>query len=73
VTLARERLGGSPQNAFPGVVREVLPLADRVRVIVDVGVPLSAEVTREAAGRLGLAEGVPVWASLKATAIDVYG
>lgn len=73
VTLARERLGGSPQNAFPGTVRELLPLADRVRVIVDVGVPLSAEVTREAAASLHLADGAAVWASVKATAIDVYG
>lgn len=73
VMLARDRLGGSPQNAFPGTVREVLPLPDRLRVILDVGVPLSAEVTREAAAGLDLQEGATVWASVKATAIDVYG
>jgi molybdate transport system ATP-binding protein len=73
VMLARERLGGSPQNVFRGTVREVLPLADRLRAILDVdGVPLSAEVTREAAAGLALKEGATVWASVKATAIDVY-
>jgi molybdate transport system ATP-binding protein len=73
VTLARERLLGSSQNGFPGVVRTLLPLADRLRVILDVGVPLAADVTREGAAGLGLSEGSPVWAAVKATAIEVYG
>jgi molybdate transport system ATP-binding protein len=72
VSLSRERLPGSAQNAFPGRVVEIQPLPDRLRVVVDVGVMLAAEVTREAAGRLGLGVGGPVWASVKATAIHVY-
>jgi molybdate transport system ATP-binding protein len=73
VSLSTERLPGSAQNAFFGSVREVLPLPDRLRVVLDVGVVLVAEVTREAAGALGLAVGRPLWASVKATAIRVYG
>jgi molybdopterin-binding protein len=37
-----------------------------------VGVLMAAEVTREAAGALGLDSGRPLWASVKATAIRVY-
>lgn len=73
VTLSSERLPGSAQNAFLGRVLEVRPLPDRMRVVLDVGVVLVAEITREAAAALGLAIGQPLWASVKATAIHVYG
>jgi molybdopterin-binding protein len=41
--------------------------------VLDVGVVLVAEVTREAASTLGLEVGRTLWASVKATAIHVYG
>jgi molybdate transport system ATP-binding protein len=73
VSLSVERLPGSAQNAFQGRVVEVRPLPDRLRVVLDVGVVLVAEVTREAASALGLDVGRSLWASVKATAIHVYG
>jgi molybdate transport system ATP-binding protein len=73
VALSAERLSGSAQNSFPGAVTEVLPLPDRLRVVLDVGLPLAAEVTREAAASLALAPGRRLWATVKATAIRVYG
>jgi molybdate transport system ATP-binding protein len=73
VSLSLERLPGSAQNAFLGRVVEVSPMPDRLRVVLDVGVVLVAEVTREAAAALGLGVGRPLWASIKATAIHVYG
>jgi molybdopterin-binding protein len=72
VALSAERLPGSAQNVFAGRVVEVLPLPDRLRVVLDVGAVLVAEVTREAASSLGLAEGRTVCAAVKATAIRVY-
>ena len=73
VALAREPRPGSPQNVFPGRVVEVQPLPDRLRVVLDVGVTMAADVTREAGASLGLAPGIALWASVKATAIRVYG
>jgi molybdate transport system ATP-binding protein len=73
VSLSLERLPGSARNAFMGRVLEVRPLPDRLRVVLDVGVVIVAEVTREAAGSLRLDVGRPLWASIKATAIHVYG
>jgi molybdate transport system ATP-binding protein len=73
VVLASEHRPGSPQNVFPGRVVEVQPLPDRLRVVLDVGVTMAADVTREAGASLKLAAGRPVWASVKATAIRVYG
>ncbi|MBW3622729.1 MAG: ABC transporter ATP-binding protein [Armatimonadetes bacterium] len=72
VTLASERHPGSAQNVFEGRVKEMLPLPDRLRVLLDVGAGLSAEITREAAAALHLAPGQTLWATVKATAIHVY-
>jgi molybdate transport system ATP-binding protein len=72
VVLSVEPRPGSPQNVLAGRVVELLPLPDRLRVVLDAGVVVVAEVTREAASSLGLAAGRTVWASVKATAIRVY-
>jgi molybdate transport system ATP-binding protein len=72
VALSAEASRGSPQNVFAGVVVDVLPLADRLRVVLDAGVRLVAEVTREAASALSLRVGASASASIKATAIRVY-
>jgi len=48
------------------------PLADRVRVEV-AGAPRAlVDVTPEAVADLRLADGEPVWLSVKATEVDVY-
>jgi molybdate transport system ATP-binding protein len=73
VSLSVQRLPGSPQNAFPGRVVEVIPLPDRLRVVLDVGLLLVAEVTREASRSLGVVAGRTLWAAVKATTIRVYG
>jgi molybdate transport system ATP-binding protein len=72
VTLSAERPRGSAQNTFPGRVREIVPLADRVRIVLDCGVILAADVVREAAQALDAAPGRALWASVKATAIQVH-
>jgi molybdate transport system ATP-binding protein len=73
VSLSASRGPGSPQNVLQGRVRELAPLPDRLRVVMDAGVLVVAEVTREAAAALELAPGREAWASIKATAIRVYG
>jgi molybdate transport system ATP-binding protein len=72
VTLHRERPGGSARNVWHGRAAELHPAGDRARVRFDGAVPLVAEVTAAAVAELHLAEGGPVWASLKATEVDVY-
>ena len=72
VALHRERPAGSPRNAWSGRVLEVVPSGSRLRVLVTAegGAPdLVAEVTPAAAAELGLAEGVDVWVSTKATEV----
>jgi molybdate transport system ATP-binding protein len=72
VTLSTQRPHGSAQNTFSGRVLEIVPLADRLRVVLDCGVILAADVVREAALALEISPGHSLWASIKATAIQVY-
>jgi molybdate transport system ATP-binding protein len=59
---------GSAQNHLEGAISTVTHVANRVRVGVEAGQPLVAEVTEPAVRNLGLAPGVPVAATWKAAA-----
>ena len=72
VVLSAEPARSSAQNTFPVTVRDVLPLPDRARVVLDAGVIVLADVTREAVHALGIAPGRSLWAAVKATGIHVY-
>jgi molybdate transport system ATP-binding protein len=72
VTLLRGAPPMSARNQFPAVVREIAPLPDRLRVYLDAGVPMAADIVREAAAELGVREGAAVTAAVKSTAIEVY-
>lgn len=71
VALHRRAPEGSPRNAWPGRVDGIEPMGDRVRVRVTGALPLVAEITPAAVTALSLAEGVEVWATVKATEITV--
>ncbi|HEY1988216.1 MAG TPA: ABC transporter ATP-binding protein [Acidimicrobiales bacterium] len=63
---------GSPRNTWSTEVAEVHLLGDRARVLLGAPIRVTAEITAVAIAELGLTEGAPVWASVKATQIDVY-
>ncbi|MFE7565860.1 ABC transporter permease [Streptomyces sp. NPDC057539] len=73
VSVHRERPGGSPRNVWPGTVREITALGSRLRVLItsDEAPDLVAEITPQAAAELGLADGVSVWTSVKATEVTL--
>jgi molybdate transport system ATP-binding protein len=72
VALHRVRPEGSARNAWPGEAAGLHLEGHRARVRVDGSPAIVAEVTPAAAAELRLAEGGPVWVSVKATEIDVY-
>jgi molybdate transport system permease protein len=71
VALHRARPEGSPRNAWQGTVGDVSTIGTRVRVRVDAAVPVIAELTPAGAAALRLADGGPVWASVKATEVSL--
>ena len=72
VGLHRAPPEGSARNVWPGEASELYVSGDRARVRVTGPVPLIAEVTPAAVAALRLADGGTVWASVKATDIDIY-
>ena len=72
VVLHRHPPEGSARNVWPGQAGELYLVGDRARIRVAGAVPLTAEVTAAAVADLRLAEGGPVWASVKATDVDTY-
>ena len=72
VALADDSVSASFQNTLPARIRETRNLPDRVRVMLDAGIPMAADVTREASVRMNLAAGMMVRAMIKATSIRVY-
>ncbi|MFD7089547.1 ABC transporter permease [Streptomyces sp. NPDC059896] len=73
VSVHRERPTGSPRNVWPGTVREITALGSRLRVLItsDEAPDLVAEITPQSAAELGLADGVSVWTSVKATEVTL--
>jgi molybdate transport system ATP-binding protein len=59
---------GSAQNRIAATVMTLTPAGNRLRVGLQAGQPLAAEVTAAGADRLGLAAGSEVLATWKATA-----
>ena len=58
-------------NIFPGTITEVRESAGTsVEILIDVGVPMRARVTRLAVARLSLKPSLHVYALVKAVAID---
>lgn len=72
VALHRRKPEGSPRNVWSGVVDGLDAHGDRVRVHVSGPIPVVAEVTPAAVAALDLTSGGHVWASVKATEVEMY-
>ncbi|HEU4355753.1 MAG TPA: ABC transporter ATP-binding protein, partial [Actinomycetota bacterium] len=71
VTLSLEHPTGSARNVLRGPVRSIAVEGERARVRIATDPPLVAEITLGSVERLGLREGVAVWASFKAVEVQV--
>jgi molybdate transport system ATP-binding protein len=72
VLVARgEASGSSARNTWAGSIVDVDRLGERVRVVIDGELPLTAEITAAALDELQLRVGDRVHASVKATDIEV--
>ena len=71
VALTREPPASSARNVWPGTIVDLDRLGERVRVVLDGPLPLTAEVTVAAMEALQLRPGDTVHAAVKATDIEV--
>lgn len=71
VVLELGAVGSTARNRWPGHITGLRPEGPLVRIALEVGFPLEALVTRPACQELGLHEGQPVTAVVKAPAIHL--
>ncbi len=62
---------GSPRNTWRASVAELEALGEVTRVTLAGPLPLSVDITPSAATALGLVAGTEIWASVKATEVNV--
>jgi len=72
VSLHQEPPGGSPRNSWPVTVSGIEQHAHTVRVRLDGGPPVLADVTPATVAELHLTPGMPLYATVKATEITTY-
>ena len=72
VALYLARPDGSPRNVWPATLVGATPHGATVRCELAGEVPLVADVTATAFAELGLVQGAPVWATVKASEVAVY-
>ena len=71
IILSDAPFASSARNCLSGIVSEIVPFGSTVRVILDVGFPLTALLTRESCRELHLEPGSTVFATFKASAVHV--
>lgn len=72
VALLRAPEMGSVRNVLRGTILSICPLRDRVRVMVDAGIQITAEITRASQDVLDIKEGDEIYAGFKTTAVRVF-
>jgi molybdate transport system ATP-binding protein len=72
VTVSLHEPEGSARLRWQGPILSVVPHGDALRLLVDAGPHLLADVTPAAAAELGLEPGRAVWLSVKETAVETY-
>jgi molybdate transport system ATP-binding protein len=72
VFVSCEPFESSTINTFRGTVTEVQQNGMFSRIVVDTGVPFVCALTRQYIRRLGLAEGEPVYLTVKASAVHAF-
>ncbi len=62
---------GSPRNSWRTTVATLEPLGDITRVVLDLPIPLSVDITPGAVAAMELRPGTELWASVKATELHL--
>jgi tungstate transport system ATP-binding protein len=72
IVVSNEKLNSSARNCLPGRVIALSEREDRVAISVDVGVRLSAHITKQSFHSLKLTLGSEIFLTFKASAVTVF-
>lgn len=72
IIISMSPLESSARNSFPGVIMGAGVEDDQIRLDLDIGITLSAIITRQSFAEMGLAVGDAVYVTFKTSAVQVY-
>ena len=71
VIVSKSPFASSARNCLPGTVIDLVPSGSTIKIVIDVGFPLVALLTRESCRELGIPQNSQVYATFKASAVHV--
>jgi tungstate transport system ATP-binding protein len=72
IIVSDERIDSSARNSFAGRIVALSELSQRVSLSVDIGIPLTAHITKESFANLGITLASEVFLTFKASAVTVF-
>ena len=72
IIISREAMASSARNMLKGTIINIIPCGTFYKVVLDVGIPLTAIITPQAVGELNLEIGEQAWAIFKASAVHTF-
>ena len=71
ILLSSTTFESSALNNFEGLVNDLYPSRSGMEVVIDIGITLHAQISRESAMKLKLAQGEKVWVHFKASSVKL--
>lgn len=71
ILLSSSSFESSALNNFEGMVQDMYPARSGVEVVIDIGIMLHAQISRESAVRMNLKQGKKIWIHFKASSVKL--
>ena len=72
VFLSLNKFRSSARNSFRGVVSDFVKRSSVVEVIVDIGLPISVDITRKSFNEMEIKKGKKLWVTFKVSSVKVF-
>jgi len=69
ILLSKDTFESSALNNFEGLIMDVYPSRSGMEVVIDIGIILQAQVSRESVTKLDIAQGKNIWVHFKASSV----
>jgi molybdate/tungstate transport system ATP-binding protein len=72
IIISKDTINSSARNVLKGKIVEIIPQGALVKIRIDIGIPLTALITRQSCEDLKLASGQTVYTVFKSTSVHVF-
>lgn len=71
IILSSTAIESSALNNFEGIITDLYPSRSGMEVVVNIGITIHAQISRESALKLNLAQGMKIWVHFKASSVKL--